>query len=227
MLLFVLTAPAAALEVSSAFKRAQTLAGSPLRRCLGSAAALGGYSAEPPSREELPAPSSGDELLRTRKGRAGDDITLLHEFPAGRPFLRFKTILPSRGSEAGCAQAPGALCHVLGREHAAGKQGQRLLLSLCRAVHFVPGILSPSAACWLSSHLARLGAPSSPRTTPNPSASLVALLSTRYSPGSTPEHLSQGPSKKRIKPPSFKIQTTSKLFRGTKTLQNAIPVHYT
>lgn len=45
---------------------------------------------------ELPAPSSADELLRNVKGRAGEDIPMLHKFPAGRLLLRLKTVLPSR-----------------------------------------------------------------------------------------------------------------------------------
>lgn len=100
LLLFDLKLLAIALEVSSAFKRAQMLAGSPLSRCLSSAAAPWSCSEEPLGQGALPAPCSGDELLRTGKGRPGNDITMLHEFPAGRLIFRFKSILPCPGKEA-------------------------------------------------------------------------------------------------------------------------------
>lgn len=41
---------------------------------------------DPLGQGELPAPSSGDELLRTTKGRAGDDTTALRVSPAGDYF---------------------------------------------------------------------------------------------------------------------------------------------
>lgn len=56
---------------------------------------------EPLGQGELPAPSSGDELLGTREGRAGDDTTALQAFPAGRLLLRLRTLLPGRASDAG------------------------------------------------------------------------------------------------------------------------------
>lgn len=93
---------AVALEDSSAFKRAQTPAGLLLSKGLSSTAALGDGSAEPLGRGELPAPSSADELLRNGKGRAGNGIIKLHEFPAGRLLFRLETSLSSR------VQAPHA-----------------------------------------------------------------------------------------------------------------------
>ena len=121
VLLLVLIALAVAFEVSSAFRRAWRLAGSSLSSCLGSAVAPGGCGAEPLGQGELPAPSSGNELLRTRKGRPGDDTTLLHELPARRLFLRFKTI-PGSSQPGWLCLSTGQPTPCPGREDAAGKQ---------------------------------------------------------------------------------------------------------